>query len=303
MEGSGRDQYAGRNNRKMYKNKKLPEVARHNLPRGSRDDGAPVVLETGAAASTSVAETPTGASLPSSDTRAEEGTTIADDGSIYCSLCDMWVNGQEQYDLHRNGKEHNNNMAPPHRPQGAMPVAKDASANESLREITDAYRDRRRCDDVRDPELYLESTSLTLVAARPQDRREIVPGGLEHETVGRSEDASVAAKVLFLVLGCIRAGTMEIIVFGRHLLATRHDIALLRGGLTGMVSRLPSAISGVVVRFIRDSATTTRELRLGVDYTGTMIALTPASPFRATVVGFAARHFKNHRLLRIGSDL
>ena len=39
-----------------------------------------------------------------------DGSIVATDGSIYCPVCDMTVNGQGQYDDHRNGMKHKKNM-------------------------------------------------------------------------------------------------------------------------------------------------------------------------------------------------
>ena len=116
--------------------------------------------------------------------------------------------------------------------------------------------------------------------------------------------SSVASRVLFMALRWLRAGLEfnRVTIFGRRFLASRHDVALIRGALAGM-TQLPTWGPSVTVEFSRHSPLATQQLQLCVDYEGTKIVLTPSSPFLITMLGFGGRALVIREFHGLGTGL
>ena len=158
-------------------------------------------------------------------------------------------------------------------------------------------------------DLEVSSDNVTIVAGKPLGGEASSQGDLVSKTSAKkyknrkltkaSREMS-AATVLLIVLRWLRADLVEVILFGRHMLASKYTIANLRVRLTDMLTRLPSMYPGAVVQFTKASAAGPRELRLGLSYTGAGVWLSPAIAIRMTIIGFDRRPLLTKWMAELG---
>ena len=177
------------------------------------------------------------------------------------------------------------------------------------------YKNRRLTEASRGPcgsgacDLEVSSDNVTIVAGKPLGGEASSQGDLVSKTSAKtyknrkltkaSREMS-AATVLLIVLRWLRADLVEVILFGRHMLASKYTIANLRVRLTDMLTRLPSMYPGAVVQFTKASAAGPRELRLGLSYTGAGVWLSPAIAIRMTIIGFDRRPLLTKWMAELG---